>query len=229
GCFRAGQLVSLSVLPLRRRSGRHPADAPQCHLYHFSGRSGGPHPQEPAPLLCLEGPADFAPVHPVCPGGLGLHRRGDYPGVRLLLWQLEAPGVCLLHGGHAGHGGALPADPPVFRTVLRPCLPDRLGALRLLRRVRGGVSAAAAPLPLHRPARNQRRFFQVVLLYVLPPPPAGPGLAPGRAVSLGPHDPQGPGPAGDESIGLLQKLPSPTGPAAAKREGENMQWPLRAV
>ena len=86
-----------------------------------------------------------------------------------------------------------------------------------------GVSAAAAPLPLHRPARNQRRFFQVVLLYVLPPPPAGPGLAPGRAVSLGPHDPQGPGPAGDESIGLLQKLPSPTGPAAAKREGENMQ------
>ena len=62
-----------------------------------------------------------------------------------------------------------------------------------------------------------------------PPPPAGPGLAPGRAVSLGPHDPQGPGPAGDESIGLLQKLPSPTGPAAAKREGENMQWPLRAV
>ena len=91
GCFRAGQLVSLSVLPLRRRSGRHPADAPQCHLYHFSGRSGGPHPQEPAPLLCLEGPADFAPVHPVCPGGLGLHRRGDYPGVRLLLWQLEAP------------------------------------------------------------------------------------------------------------------------------------------
>ena len=48
-------------------------------------------------------------------------------------------------------------------------------------------------------------------------------------LSLGPHDPQGPGPAGDESIGLLQKLPSPTGPAAAKREGENMQWPLRAV
>ena len=91
------------------------------------------------------------------------------------------------------------------------------------------VEYAAAPLPLHRPARNQRRFFQVVLLYVLPPPPAGPGLAPGRAVSLGPHDPQGPGPAGDESIGLLQKLPSPTGPAAAKREGENMQWPLRAV
>lgn len=66
-------------------------------------------------------------------------------------------------------------------------------------------------------------YREMIQEYVLPPPPAGPGLAPGRAVSLGPHDPQGPGPAGDESIGLLQKLPSPTGPAAAKREGENMQ------
>ena len=51
-----------------------------------------------------------------------------------------------------------------------------------------------------------------------PPPPAGPGLAPGRAVSLGPHDPQGPGPAGDESSACCRNFHHPPGQRQQKEK-----------